>query len=112
VAVIDRTYRIVTINSAARRLLGIHEAGADQDFLHSVRGLPYEQVRSTIDGVFRERNAVALPELEMEPASGEVRYLTLNVVLMYLVGGARELAVIIVIDVTDQVLTRLRLYSS
>jgi PAS domain-containing protein len=40
VAVIDRTYRIVTINSAARRLLGIHVAGADQDFLHSVRGLP------------------------------------------------------------------------
>jgi two-component system CheB/CheR fusion protein len=112
VAVIDRTYRIVTINSAARRLLGIHEAGADQDFLHSVRGLPYEQVRSAIDGVFRERNAVALPELEMEPASGEVRYLTLNVVLMYLDAGAPELAVIHVIDVTDQVLTRQRLDSS
>jgi two-component system CheB/CheR fusion protein len=113
VAVIDRTYRIVTINSAARRLLGIHDAAPEQDFLHSARGLPYEQVRSAIDGVFRERSAVTLPEVEVEPApSGEVRYLTLSIVLMFLDTSAPELAVINVIDMTEQVLTRQRLDAS
>jgi two-component system, chemotaxis family, CheB/CheR fusion protein len=37
VVIIDRHYRILTINAAARRLLGIRDLAYDQDFLHTVR---------------------------------------------------------------------------
>ena len=33
------------LNAAARRLLGIREHGPERDFLHSVRGIPYAEVR-------------------------------------------------------------------
>ncbi len=112
VVVIDRTYRILTINGTARRLLGIREAGVDQDFLHSVRGLPYEEVRGAIDTVFRERGGVTLPELEVEAtASGELRYLTLSIVLMHLDNDGPDLALISVTDLTEQVQTRRHLES-
>ena len=35
VIIIDRRYRILTLNAAARRLLGIREIAYDQDFLHT-----------------------------------------------------------------------------
>src|SRR5262249_20778271 len=35
IAVIDPSYRIVTLNGTARRLLGVRDTGIDQDFLHS-----------------------------------------------------------------------------
>ncbi|MDQ6643327.1 MAG: hypothetical protein M3Y76_02645, partial [Chloroflexota bacterium] len=56
VVVIDRSYRIVTANSSARRLLGLRELTNEQDFLHAIRGIPYTEVRNAIDTVFRERN--------------------------------------------------------
>ena len=40
VVVIDRNYRLLTANGMARRLLGLREAGLEQDFLHAVRGHP------------------------------------------------------------------------
>src|SRR6185503_5469666 len=52
--VIDRSYRMVTSNPAARRLLQLREHGGD-DFLHAARGLPYNEMRTTIDTAFRER---------------------------------------------------------
>src|SRR5262249_33350548 len=52
---IDSTYRILTMNSTARRVLAVRDAGNDQDFLHTVRDLPYGEVRNAIDRVFRER---------------------------------------------------------
>ena len=55
VVVIDRDYRILSVNGFARRLLGIRDIANDQDFLHAARGLPYAQVRQAIDTVFRER---------------------------------------------------------
>src|SRR6202011_6062146 len=62
IVVIDRTYRIVIANGEARRLLGLRDprdvSAEQQDFLHSVRGIPYPAVRETIDLVFRERKTV------------------------------------------------------
>ena len=63
---IDQSYRILTINSAARRLLGIRDLAYDQDFLHTVRGMPYQQVRAAIDLAFRERSTTTLREIELD----------------------------------------------
>ena len=83
IVIIDRNYRILTINAAARRLLGIREGAYDQDFLHTVRGLPYQEVRSAIDTVFREHSAKTLPELELDQMSeGSGRCMTLTVTVM------------------------------
>ena len=110
VVVLDRAYRIVTISGAARRLLGVRELGVEQDFLHTVRGLPYARVRASIDEVFRERTAATLAEVELDPASGgDGRYVMLTIVPILLDGGSAELAVLSVMDVTEQVQTRRRL---
>ena len=110
IVMIDRSYRILTINAAARRLLGVREAAYEQDFLHSVRGLPYEQVRSAIDIAFRERATQSLLELELTPPSeGSRRYVSFTIMSMPVEQGAPELAVITVMDTTEQVQLQKRL---
>jgi two-component system CheB/CheR fusion protein len=110
VAVIDRGYRIVTVNGVARRLLGIRDIGHDQDFLHTIRGLPYALVRSTIDTVFRERGSATLAELELDPsAGGNGRCLMLTIALLQGEARISELALISISDVTEQNQTRRRL---
>jgi two-component system CheB/CheR fusion protein len=110
VAVIDRAYRIVTVNGVARRLLGIRDAGHDQDFLHAVRGLPYAMVRNAIDTVLRERTTVTLSELELDPSTGgNGRYLMVTISVLQGETGTGDLALISVNDITEQVQTRRRL---
>ncbi len=113
VVVIDRNYRILTANSAARRLLGLRDVTNDQDFLHTVRGIPYSVTRTAIDAVFRERNAVMLPEIELEVASGgNGRFLSLSLALMQVEANTPEFAAISVSDVTEQVQIRRQLESA
>jgi len=110
VVIIDRQYRILTINPAARRLLGIREIGYDQDFLHTVRGMPYQEVRHAIDTCFREHVTMNLQEIELDESSeGSVRYVTFTVMAMQLEPGPPELAVITAFDVTDQAQLKKRL---
>ncbi|HEU4834834.1 MAG TPA: CheR family methyltransferase [Pyrinomonadaceae bacterium] len=110
IIVIDRSYRIVTINASARRLLGVRELAHDHDFLHTVRGLPYQEVRRAIDAVFREHSTVALPELELDPsADGSGRYVNFLITRMQVEQGSSELAVITAMDATDQIQVRRRL---
>lgn len=110
VVVIDRTYRILSVNGYARRLLGIRDIANDQDFLHAVRGLPYAQVRKTIDTVFRERGGAALEAVELEPfAGGEGRFLNLSVTPMHTESALPELAVVCVSDASDAVRMRRQL---
>ena len=110
VVIIDRFYRILTINAAARRMMGVHDMAYDQDFLHTVRGLPYQEVRRAIDSVFRERATVTLPEIGLDQATeGSGRYVSFTVMPMQVEHGAPELAVITAIDSTDQVQMRRRL---
>jgi two-component system CheB/CheR fusion protein len=107
VVIIDRTYHIVTANSTARRLLGLRDVAVDQDFLHTVHGIPYHGIRTAIDAVFRERNFVTLPEVELEISSGgNGRFVSLSIALMQLEPGLSDLAAISVTDVTDQVQIR------
>jgi two-component system CheB/CheR fusion protein len=110
VVVINRGYRIVTVNGVARRLLGIRDAGHDQDFLHTVRGLPYALVRSAIDTVFRERGTATLEDLELDASvGGNGRYLTLTLALLQGEAGNSDLALVSISDVTEQNQTRRRL---
>ena len=104
VVIIDRAYRILTINSAARRLFGVRDIAYDQDFLHTVRGLPYHNVRKAIDNTFREHTTTTLPEIELDHmAEGTGRYATLTIVGMQVEQGAPELAVVSATDVTEEV---------
>jgi two-component system CheB/CheR fusion protein len=107
VVVIDRSYRIVSINNAARRLLGIRESGVEHDFLHSVRGLPYARVRAAIDTSFRDRSTMLVQEVELDPSlGGSGRFVTLTVVPVDTDQTTPELQVISVQDVTETVETR------
>lgn len=110
IVVIDRSYRILTINATARRLLGVRDLGYDQDFLHTVRGLPYQEVRQAIDVVFRERSTVTLQNLELDHAvEGTGRYVNFSVTMMQVEHGSPELAVITAMDATEQTQIRKRL---
>ena len=108
--IIDRTYRIITINGAARRLLGIRDIAYDQDFLHTLRGVSYQDVRTAIDTTFREHSSTTLDEIALDPTiGGSGRYVSLTVMLMQVEPGAPELCVISVLDVTDAVQLKRRL---
>jgi two-component system CheB/CheR fusion protein len=112
IVIIDRTYRILTANGAARRLLGLRDVDTEQDFLHAVGGIPYHEARNAIDTVFRERNAVNLPEIELDIASGgNGRFISFSISLMQLEAGAPDLAAISIMDVTQQVQVRRQLES-
>ncbi|HVF98251.1 MAG TPA: CheR family methyltransferase, partial [Chloroflexia bacterium] len=113
VVVLDRVYRIVSINASARRLLGIRDTGVDRDFLHTVRGLPYSQVRAAIDTAFRERTAVLLPEVELEQVGGGTgRYVALTMVPVEAEHDGPDLQVVSVEDVTDTVELRRNMAST
>jgi two-component system CheB/CheR fusion protein len=110
VVIIDRLYRIVTINAAARRVFGIRDIAYDHDFLHTVRGLPYQEVRRAIDTSFREHSTIAVQDLELDQSvEGTGRYINLTIMSMHVEQGAPELAVITALDITEQVQIKKRL---
>jgi len=110
VVVIDRQYRILTINAAARRLLGVRDIASDQDFLHTVRGMPYQEVRSAIDTCFREHSTMNLEEIELDQSSeGSGRYVSFTIMPMQVEQGTSDRAVITAQDVTDQIQIKKRL---
>lgn len=110
IVTIDRNYRIITINAAARRLLGIRDLAYDQDFLHTVRGMPYHDVRNAIDLAFREHTASTLEDLELDQSAvGTGRYINLTIVTMQLEPGAPEMAMITAFDTTENVQMKKRL---
>ncbi len=110
VVVIDRTYHVVTANGTARRLLGLRDLGNEQDFLHAVRGIPYTMVRNAIDAVFREHNTINLPEIELDiSVGGNGRFISLAIVLMQMEAGMPEMAVMSVVDVSEQIQIRRQL---
>ncbi len=113
VITVDRTYRILTINATARRLLGIRDLAYDQDFLHTVQGIHYQKIRNAIDTAFRERTSTTLPELELNhPIENSVRYVNLIISNMPIEEGGPELAIISAVDVTEQVQLKKRLETS
>ena len=104
IIIIDRNYHILMANTAVRRLLGVIEIGTDQDFLHVVHGIPYNQVRNAIDSAFRERKPVTLAEIQLDPkAGGNGRFITFDIVILQESFDSTEIAAISVTDATEQV---------
>jgi two-component system CheB/CheR fusion protein len=111
VVMVDRAYRILSLNPAARRLLGVRDAVADQqDFLHTARGLPYGEVRAAIDRVLRDRTPALLPDLALEATPlGETRFVTLSFTPLPAEAMGVECVMITALDVSDAVQSRARL---
>lgn len=110
VVIINRSYHIISANGTARRLLELRESSGEQDFLHSMRGIPYHEMRTSIDHVFNEHNSVNLPEVELDTTTGgSGRFLNFSIVPMHLKSGAPDLAIISVTDVSQQVQMRQQL---
>jgi len=110
IVIIDRSYHIVTINPAARKLLGIREVAIAQDFLHTVRGVPYVVVREAIDSAFREHSTITHSEVELDNENGGTgRFINMSVMPAHSDGGSPELAIITIIDANEAVLTKRRL---
>jgi two-component system CheB/CheR fusion protein len=53
VVVVDRRYDIQTLNTAARRLLGLHGVAIGEDLIHLLRGVPAADLRAAIDLALR-----------------------------------------------------------
>jgi two-component system, chemotaxis family, CheB/CheR fusion protein len=112
VVVIDRTYHVLTANGMARRILSLRDLVNEQDFLHAVRGIPYAEVRGAIDMVFRERGAITLPEVELDfSEGGNGHFIFLSIVLMQVEANSPDMAIISILDVTEQVQIRRQLES-
>ncbi len=110
IVVIDHAYHVMTANGAACRLLGLRETATEQDFLHAVHGIPYTEVRSAIDTVFREHGTITLPEVSLDISTGgSGQFLSLSIALIPVETGLQDLVVISVTDVTEQVQTRRQL---
>ncbi len=108
--IIDRQYRTVSLNAAGRRLLGIHEPGPERDFLHSVRGIPYAEVRAAIDSVLRDGKPVALRDVSLGLGdAAEPRFVHLTVAPIGGDGPNADHLVITVMDATETVQTRRQL---
>lgn len=54
VVLVDARYDILEINSAARRLLFIHQPAIGEDFVHLAQNLSSREMRAAIDAVLRE----------------------------------------------------------
>ena len=107
VVVIDRAYRMLSANGKARRILGIRDIANDQDFLHSVRGLPYAQVRGAIDTCFRERSTITLDDVELDPSTGsDGRFVNISVMPMQFESGMPELGIVCISDASELVKAR------
>jgi two-component system CheB/CheR fusion protein len=101
VVVLDRSYRILSLNGTARRMLGIHEPVTEQDFLHAVRSLPYGRLRDAIDRVIREKTVQTLADLELEGGSSPARYVSVQVAPVPTDALQGETAVLSIMDISE-----------
>lgn len=73
---VDRRYDILSINTAARRLLSIHGSAIGEDLLHLIRDVPYDELRNAIDASFRDGESNTTGEFSVEDTiNGDTRYL-------------------------------------
>jgi len=74
IVVLDARYYILRINSAARKLLGIHGTAFDQDFIHLAEVLPPSAIRAAIDGALTGKVSSAVFEVEPTDAASETTH--------------------------------------
>ena len=101
IVVMDPRYYIVRINSAARRMLGIHGTAFDQDFIHLAEVLPASAIRVAIDAALTGKTTTAVFEVEPTDASSETAHFVETTVRPYRVETrAIEGVVVELTDVT------------
>lgn len=69
--VVDRSYDIIEINLAARRLLGIHTPALGEDLIHLASALPHRPLLDLIEGAFRGTSPASIRVSEA-PQQGPV----------------------------------------
>ena len=101
VVVVDPRYYILRINSAARRMLGIHGTAFDQDFIHLAEVLPPSAIRVAIDSALTGKTTSAVFEVEPTDAASETTHFVEATIRPYRVETrAIEGAVVELTDVT------------
>jgi two-component system CheB/CheR fusion protein len=102
IVVVDARYYIRRINTAARRLLGIHGLAFDQDFVHLAESLPSTTVRAAIDDAIAGRTTTTVHEVEASDVSTDGARFIETVVRPYArQPGTVEGAVIELSDISD-----------
>ena len=110
VIVVDPEYDILRINTAARRILGVHGTAFEQDFVHLADKLPSTAVRKAIDAALKGKATTAVFEVESaDVATDAVRYIEATVRPYRGGGGGVEGAVIELADVSRLERERLNL---
>ena len=101
VIVVDPHYDIIRINTAARRVLGIHGTAFDQDFVHLADALPSTQIRNAIESALKGKATTAVYEVESADVSEDApRHVQATVRPYRIVGNGVSGAVIELVDVT------------
>ncbi len=102
VVVVTAAYDIRRINTAARRLLGIHGLAFDQDFIHLAESLPSTAIRTAIDAAIDGKTTTAIHEVETTGTVAEDTRSIETVVRPYVgQGGGIEGAIIELADMSD-----------
>jgi two-component system, chemotaxis family, CheB/CheR fusion protein len=83
IVVVDPRYDITRINTAARKMLGIHGTAYDQDFIHLAEVLPPGPIRAAIDSAIGGRTTSAVFEVEPEDAASETTHFVETVIRPY-----------------------------
>ena len=110
IALLDRSYRILSLNAAARRLLGIRDPAKERDFLHAVRSLPYAAIRDAIDRALRDKTTQSVAPVEVEGASAHAKFVTLLVAPVVTDNAAiPDTVVVSITDTTETVELRQQL---
>jgi two-component system, chemotaxis family, CheB/CheR fusion protein len=114
VVLVDRRYDVQSINTAARRLLGIHASAIGDDFVHLAQSVPSATLREAIEAALRPPTAgqpppVAEHVLPVEPPVGEVRFLQISAHAYRHEENGEGLAVVLIADVTTLEADRRRL---
>jgi len=76
IVVVDARYYISRINTAARRMLGIHGLAFDQDFIHLAESLPSTTIRGAIDAALGGSTTTMAHQVEaIDVSTGGSRFI-------------------------------------
>lgn len=108
VVVVDQRYDIQMINSAARRLLGIHSSAVGEDFVHLAQHVAHRALRTAIDQAIRDSHSSSLDEVEVPHViTGEPTFLQIVCYPQASAdASAARSALILVTDMTSVVTAR------
>jgi two-component system CheB/CheR fusion protein len=106
VIVVDRRYDIQVINTAARRLLGIHSAAVGEDLVHLARGVAAADLREALDAALRAEGPGVAKQLVTEDPARSGAALQLDAFPYGPLADGESLALLLVSDVTATVQAR------